>query len=65
MSDMDEIVARIYALADRKGLAPTTVSARIFGSGDRLRQIKDEGSSISLKTLAKVREKLAQEEAQA
>lgn len=63
MSDMQEIIARIHALAQRKGLAPTTVSARIFGSGDRLRQIEKDGSSISLKTLGKVRERLDREEA--
>jgi hypothetical protein len=63
MSDMQEIVTRIHNLAQRKGLAPTTISARIFGSGDRLRQIEEDGSSISLKTLSKVREKLDREEA--
>lgn len=47
MSETQQLIARIHALAEKTGKAPSTWSARILGSGARLAEI-EAGKTITL-----------------
>lgn len=47
MTETQQLIARIKALADKQGLAPSTVGARVLGSGSILSAL-ESGKTITL-----------------
>lgn len=59
MADIQTLVTRIDALAERTGASPSTLSRKLFGNGNRIDEIK-RGGSITLATYARAVEVLEQ-----
>ena len=53
MSHTEQLIARIEALAEREGRAPSTVAARLLGSGSIFENLKS-GKTITLSKYEKV-----------
>lgn len=64
MSDTQELIARINALAERTETSTSTLSRKLFGNGKRLDEIVS-GGSITMTTYARALERLSELEAAA
>ena len=53
MTQTQALADRIYALAQRMGCEPTTLSRKLLGSGARLAEIRD-GSTMTIDTFDRV-----------
>jgi hypothetical protein len=62
MTETQQLIARIDALAEKTGKAPSTLSAVLLGSGKRLSELK-EGRTITLAIYERALAKLADMEA--
>lgn len=61
MSQTQALADRIYALAEKLGCEPTTLSRKLLGSGVRLAEIRD-GSTMTFDTFDRVERELAEME---
>lgn len=62
MTETQQLIARIHALAQKTGKAPSTLSAILLGSGKRLSEL-EEGRTITLAIYERALGKLADMEA--
>lgn len=64
MSETQELIARVKALAEKTGQSTSTLSGKLFGNGMRLAEI-EKGGSLTLKTYSNALEKLQELESAA
>lgn len=64
MTDVDTLVARARAYAEKSGLALSTVSRRLLGNGVRLDEL-ESGGSLRVDTLERARSLLDELEREA
>lgn len=64
MSEIQNLVKRVEALATLTGASPSTLSRKLFGNGKRIDQIK-AGGSLTLATLERAKVSLSAMEAAA
>jgi hypothetical protein len=62
MTETQQLIARIHALAAKMGKAPSTLSAVVLGSGARLSEL-ESGKTITLAKYEQAKAKLADMEA--
>lgn len=61
MTEAQQLVARVYALAERTGASASTLSRKIFGNGKRIDEIA-AGGSLTMATYSRAVERLAEME---
>lgn len=64
MSETQKLIARIRALAERRGLAPSTIGARVLGGGAVLSALEN-GKTITLAKYERAQALLTEMEAAA
>lgn len=62
MTETQQLIARIDALATRIGTSQSTLSRKLFGNGKRIDEIK-AGGSLTLTTYQRALDRLAEIEA--
>jgi hypothetical protein len=61
MTETQQLVARIHALAEKSKRSPSTLSRELLGSGTRLSEI-EAGGSLTMTVFARAQAKLAEME---
>lgn len=62
MTEAQQLVARIHALAERTGASTSTLSRKLFGNGKRVDEIA-AGGSLTMATYSRAVSQLAEMEA--
>ena len=64
MTETEQLITRLHALAERMGRAPSTISARVLGGGQVLSDL-ESGKTITLAKYQRAKVLLDQLEAEA